>query len=279
MGDASDHSKSTSLLPSSHKLARGTYAPSGLNDKRGPCPLVNALANHGYINRDGRDVPVSQLNAAMNEVGLSKALGAVFARSIYNEREDPGTVSQKPSLLARLWALIRDPWTIMAVFAMRRPNQLDTRGRKILDLDQLALHGVVEHDISLCRRDYYQKEGNLVLQQDLVKDLLASSSDGKTLTMEDLVALRKRRIQRQRDENPALKYGSMEHQIGCTEIALVLDVLGDGHSIPCSYAKAFFQEERLPMKEGWRKRWLWTLGFLELASTAGKVKTLIGLKL
>lgn len=276
MGDASEN---TPLL--STQLKKGTYAPSGKDDTRGPCPLINSLANHGYINRSGRNIHASQLNAAMNEVGLSKALGTVFAQPIFNEHRDPkeAKLRKKSSLLARLWAFIRNPWIIMAAFGMRRRGQVDARGKKVLDINQLAIPGVVEHDISLCRRDHQQEQGSVVLQQDLVEDLLASSTDGKVLTMEDLAAFRKRRIQRQLDDNPGLKYGAQEHQVGCTEIALILDVFGNGKSIPCSYARAFFKEERLPVREGWRKRWLWTLGFLELARSVSKVQEVIGIRL
>jgi hypothetical protein len=265
----------------SPNLPRGTYAPSGPNDVRGPCPLINCLANHGYINRSGRNIHANELNAAMREIGLSRALGAVFAIPIFNEHQDPkaAALRKKPSLLVRLWAFLRNPWIVMSVFGMRRAGQVDNKGRKVLDLNQLALHGVVEHDISLTRRDYHQGEGNLEIQPDLLRDLLACSKDGVTLTIEDLAALRKRRIQKQLEDNPGLKYGSMEHQVGCTEIALVLDVFGNGKGIPCEYAKAFFQEERLPVKEGWKKRWLWTLGFMELAGTVAKIKALIGLRL
>ncbi|KIW68108.1 hypothetical protein PV04_04075 [Phialophora macrospora] len=279
MGDAGSTSESTPLLSSN--LPRGTYARSGPNDLRGPCPLINSLANHGYINRDGRNIPASQLNAAMNEVGLSRALGTVFAQPIFNEHQDPKTARYRkpPSLLARLWAVIRNPWIIMAAFGMRRRGQVDAKGKKVLDLSQLAIPGVVEHDVSLTRRDHQQDAGSVALQPDLVQDLLASSTDGKVLTMEDLAAFRIRRIQRQLDDNPGLKYGAQEHGIGCTEIALVLDVFGNGKSIPCEYARAFFQEERLPVKEGWRKRWLWTLGFWELATSVKKVKAVMGLRL
>ncbi len=274
MGDASSTSESTPLLS-------GTYAPSGPHDTRGPCPLINSLANHGYINRNGKNIHASQLNAAMNEVGLSRALGTVFARPIFNEHQDPknAQLRKKPSLLARLWAFIRNPWILAAAFGMRRRGQVDSNGIKVLNLDQLAIPGVVEHDISLCRRDRQQKEGSVVLQQDLVEDLLASSTDGMVLTMEILAAFRKRRIQRQLDDNPDLKYGAKEHQVCCAEIALILDVFGNGKSIPCSYARAFFKEERLPIKEGWRKRWLWTLGFVELVRSVKKVQEVIGIRL
>lgn len=285
MGDPRASFETTPLLSSSSQpnLSKGTYAPAGPSDKRSPCPLINSLANHGYINRDGRNIPASQLNAAMNEIGLSRTLGSFFAQPIFNEHQDPkaaaAVVRKAPSLLARLWAFIRNPWIVLAIFGMRRRGQVDSQGKKVLDLDQLGLPGVVEHDVSLTRRDHQQKEGNIVLQQDLVEDLLASSSDGKTLTMQDLAAFRKRRIQRQLDDNPGLKYGHQEHQIGCTEIALVLDVFGNGKSIPCDYARAFFKEERLPVKEGWRKRWLWTLGMLELAMSVNKVKSVMGIRI
>lgn len=262
-------------------IPKGTYAPPRAGDKRSPCPLVNCLANHGYIARDGQNIPARDLNAAMNEVGLSTALGTVFAQPIYNLHQDPKTARQRKQMgfLQRLWFIIRNPWAIMSMFGVRRWDQKNGAGKGVLDLDQLALPGVIEHDISLTRRDHVQKEGNIAPQPDLVKDLLACSKDGKALTIEDLAALRKRRIRQQLDDNPGLYYGSLQHQIACTEIALVLGVFGDGKSVPCDYARAFFNEERLPVKEGWKKRWWWTLGFRELAGTVSKVKALVGLQI
>jgi len=282
MGDSrSSTSEATPLVSHSYPPKKGTYAAPVDGDLRSPCPLINSLANHGYINRNGQNIPANQLNAAMNEIALSRALGTVFAQPIFNEYQDPKTASsfKKPSLLARLWALIRNPWIIMAAFGMRNRGQFDGQGKKVLNLNQLALPGVVEHDISLIRRDHQQDEGNIVIQKDLLQDLLASSTDGKTLTMADLAAFRKRRIQRQLHDNLALKYDSKAHGTACTEIALVLDVFGDGKSIPCDYAQAFFREERLPVKEGWRKRWWWTLGFVELGRSVSQVKAMIGLQL
>jgi len=272
-------SERTTLIPSAPP--RGTYAPSGPTDRRSPCPLINCLANHGYISRDGKNIHAKELKAAMNEIGLSAALGACFAQPIFNEHQDPkkAPLRKEPGILARIWSIIRNPWLILAAFGMRRPGQNDAAGKKVLDLDQLALPGVVEHDVSLTRRDYLQEQGNIACQEDLVKALLASSSDNKTLTLEDLAALRKRRIQQQLDDNPGLNYGAREHQIGCGEISLILDVFGNGKSVPCSYVRAIFEEERLPVREGWKKRWWWTLGFLELAGTVKKVKACIGLQI
>jgi hypothetical protein len=276
----------TEPLPSP-SLKRGEYSPSTASDLRSPCPLINSLANHGYISRNGREIHASELTAAMNEVGLSKVLGAVFANPIFLEHKEPKTTTEQQkkdasqnsrSFLGYIWYLIRNPWAILfSAFGMRNQGQKDSMGKICLNLDQLALPGVVEHDISLTRLDYAQGD-NISRQPDLIKDLLASSSDGgKTLTMEDLIVLRRRRIEKQREDNPALNYGPLQHQIGCTEIALILHVFGNGKSVPCDYVQAFFKEERLPYQEGWTKRRWWTLGFIELGKSVGKVKKLVGI--
>ena len=83
----------------------------------------------------------------------------------------------------------------------------------------------MEHDVSLSRSDYAQGD-NLNPQPDLIKDLLASSSNGSTLTVADFVKLRKARCERQKRENPNPQYGAMQNQIACTEVALILRSLG-----------------------------------------------------
>ena len=274
---------------------KGDYAPSTPSDLRSPCPLINCLANHGYISRSGRDVHAPELiDALRKHIGLSVPLSSVFSNPIFLERAAghvlPGeqqvavTPEPKPkrSFLQYLWYLVRNPWALLfSAFGMRRPGQVDAQGRKCLDLDQLALPSVVEHDISVTRRDFLQPEGNNARQPDLVRDLLEVSSDGKTFTEDELVQLRRKRIAIQKAAHKAagqeLKYGSMQHGIACTEMALVLNVFGDGKSVPFSYVKAFFEEERLPVKEGWQKRRWWRpLGIIELVLGSNKFKALVG---
>ena len=262
-------------------LKKGTYSHSGTTDIRGPCPLINCLANHGYIPRDGRNVRVHELTAALNEIGLSATLGSVFSHPIFLEHKqaEQADASLRPrSFLGSVWFYIRNPWSLaFSSLGMRKPGQEDSGGHQVLNLDQLALPGVVEHDISLTRYDHQQGD-NISLQPDLLQDLLASSSDGKTLTAADLAELRKRRIAKQNEVNPGLVYGRLQHQIACAEIALVLNVFGDGNKVRCDYARAFFGEERLPIEEGWRKRRWWTLGIVELFNSARKITKLIGLE-
>jgi hypothetical protein len=259
-------------------IPRGKYMPALPTDKRSPCPMINSLANHGYLPRNGQNVPAHQMKAAMHEAGISTALGATFVNTVYNIHAEPDT-APKASFPSRLWSIIRDPWSILARFGMRRPNQTDGAGTPVLDLDQLALPGAVEHDISLTRRDYAQKEGNCARQDDLVTELLACSADKKSITQNDLAALRRRRIAQQREENPGLKYGPLQHEMACGEIALILGVFGDGKSAACEYVAPFLREERLPIEEGWVKRWWWTLGLVELKVIASRVKRLVGMQI
>ena len=55
-------------------LQKGDYCPPSKTNLRSPCPLVNALANHGHIPRDGRNIRYNDLHAALGVTGLSNVL-------------------------------------------------------------------------------------------------------------------------------------------------------------------------------------------------------------
>lgn len=270
-------------------LSRGDYAPARPTDLRSPCPMVNCLANHGYIPRDGRSVRADELYAAVKQTGVSAGVAAAFSYPIYGEHRarPPGKGHRHEAQPAgwRGWWLTRRLRQAAAAspnpfarLGMRRPGQTDAVGRRVLDLDQLALPGVIEHDVSLTRRDHQQPEGNNARQADLVEELLASSTDGKTITRENLAALRRRRISEQQEENPGLLYGDFEHLLSCGEISLILGVIGNGTSVPVEYARAFLLEERLPFAEGWTSRRWWALGVIELQIAIFKVWRMIDIK-
>ncbi|KAK3989230.1 putative peroxidase [Cladorrhinum sp. PSN332] len=257
----------------------GEYLKPHKADIRGPCPLLNSLANHGYLARDGRGFHANELYSALGKAGLSPALRAVLSNPVFLEYHGKQR-QQTKKFLSRTWYLMRHPWALFfSFFGMREPGQFDPDGKPVLDLDQIGREGVAEHDISLTRLDRAQGD-HLAAQPDLVNELLSISSDGgKTITVEDLAALRLRRIEKQKADNPGLFYGPLQHRISCTEIALIVCVLGDGSKVPVEYVRALFAEERLPVQEGWKKRSWWsTLGFRELGSTSKKVRELVGLQ-
>lgn len=113
------------------------------------------------IGMDRTFAPTTSMQLWAKYVGLSMALKSVFARPIYNEHQDPknAQLQKKSGFLTRVWRFICNPWVILSIFGMRTPGQRDAQGRPVLNLDQVSLPGVVEHDISLSRRDHLQKEG------------------------------------------------------------------------------------------------------------------------
>jgi hypothetical protein len=274
---------STPSLPALPKT--GEFCPAKPSDLRSPCPLLNAMANHGYLPRDGRNIHPAELKKAMDLTGLSNLMGATLAYPTYLE-DVPRITSQgkvadatkaAKSFFSRIWFYIRNPWALVfPQFGVWMPGQNDSKGRRFVNLDQIASHQRIEHDVSLTRKDFQQGDNN-TLQKDLVEQLLDSSSDGGWyLTLEDLCAFQKKRIEDQRRENPKAVYGPDEFQVSCGQIAMTLRAFGDSKSVRCDYIRALFAEERLPIAEGWTRRKWWTMGLFEVVRAIEKVKSLVG---
>ncbi|KAM7187102.1 Chloroperoxidase [Rhypophila sp. PSN 637] len=272
--------------PSPKPLTKGTYAPPGPNDLRSPCPFINTLANHGYIPRDGRNVTAKQLQSATQSVGgASYVLSSMLSHPIYLEHHAPLATKDessppqpKASFITKVINAFKSgafPWGVIASnVGMRRPGQMDEHGVPVLDLDQLALPGIVEHDVSLTRLDHAQGD-NLSKQKELVSQLLDSSSDGgKTISLADLADLRKRRIAKQRENNKEIVYGAAQHRLACGESALLLGVFGDnGESVRVDVARAVFEDERLPVEEGWVKG---SPGFRSVGAILKRIQEAVG---
>lgn len=258
----------------------GEFAPAPPNASRSPCPVVNALANHGYIERSGRKIFMSDLNASMRYVGMSPLLGSVFAKPTYLEYQNPAKAYlKKPvTFFQRLWILLKNPYAIFDYFGCWKRGQVSD-GQRYINLVDLASHGAIEHDISLTRRDVDQDAGNNDPQQDLIEMMLGFSSDGgKTLTVEDLGRFIKSRIAQQLHDNPDLVYGPPQHQVNCGQVALMMHCFGNGKTIPCKYVKAIFKDERLPWKEGWTKRTWWTMGLIEFFGAVRAMTSAVGVQ-
>ncbi|MCJ1236171.1 hypothetical protein MMC14_004148 [Varicellaria rhodocarpa] len=240
-------------------LKRGEYHRPSPTDLRGPCPMVNTLANHGYIARSGRSISTAEMTAAMSEAGISVTIRRVLSDASWLVHQDTKPTS--------FWAYVLHPFaSLLGHFGLRRPGQVNARGDRILDLDQLSLHNAIEHDVSLSRRDFGEGD-NHSPQKDLIADLLASSSNGKFLTTDDFAKFRHHRLEQQQQNNKLLEFGRPQQTLASAEVAFIQTVLGAGqpmYNVPVQYVKAFLEEERLPIEEGWRKRKWWLLGFVEL---------------
>ena len=161
---------------------KGVYHPPFETDFRCPCPLVNTLANHGYIPRDGHEIRAKELYTALDVTGLSRMLRWGFAYgSLVEQFDNPPT---------DFWAFIRNPFAyFLGKFGMRPPGQKDSSGTPYLKLDQLTLPGAVKHDVSLTRRDIGQGD-NITRKEDLGSGLISILSNGREITSEDFAVRR-----------------------------------------------------------------------------------------
>lgn len=262
---SSEHSENTPLIQ------RGVYKAPFPSDLRSPCPIVNSLANHGYIARDGRNIRASEMKAAMHELGISGTISTTLTYGAYLAHYDNPPTGW--------WPVISNPFgSALQKFALRDEDEVDDAGYPVLNLNQLDRHGAVEHDVSLSRRDAAQGD-NHSPQKDLVADLVASSNDGKVITNADLAKFRRKRLEQQRNDNLKLEFGSTQNTMACGEGAFIQRIFGDEkreYAIPVSYVKALFEEERLPVEEGWVKRSWWALGFVELFMQAQSLLKAVG---
>lgn len=252
-------------------IKRGVYKPPLPGDLRSPCPVVNSLANHGYISRDGRSIRASEMKSAIHELGISSTISTTLTYGAYLvHHENPPT---------GWWPVITDPFrSALQKFALRSADDYDAAGYPVLNLNQLGRHGAIEHDVSFSRRDAAQGD-NHSPQRDLIADLIACSNDGLVITNVDLAEFRRKRLVQQKQDNPRLEFGSIQNTMACGEGAFIQRVFGDekkDYAMPVSYIKALFEEERLPVEEGWVKRWWWPLGFTELFMQAQTLIKAVG---
>ncbi|KAF3089560.1 hypothetical protein TWF706_010417 [Orbilia oligospora] len=253
-------------------LKRGEWKHPEITDLRGPCPIINSLANHGFIARDGRNITADEIMKAFQEelgLGLDVAFGLTKPPFTLHTQEDESEgsterVETPPGYFHGFFNKLPGLPTINSEsrIGLRNPGQVNERGEPVLNLDQLKRHGAVEHDVSLVRRDFAQGD-NTTIQPDLLHDLLASASDsgngGKIFTIQDFAQFRNRRLEQQKRENSKLNFGLREAILAFGEVALVMSVWGaksvtEYDRVPFEYIKAIFEEERFPYREGWVKR-------------------------
>lgn len=95
-------------------------------DLRSPCPMLNTLANHGFIARDGRNIKSEELFDALMLMGAPPTVTVLILNFVYSQLQE---ARPQDSLFAQFKSL------------------------KTLDLDRLTVFGVLEHDVSLTRPD------------------------------------------------------------------------------------------------------------------------------
>ncbi|KAK7956986.1 uncharacterized protein PG986_006208 [Apiospora aurea] len=193
-------------------------APSA-SDKRSPCPMLNSLANSGYIARNGLNISVSDFSTALLEVTNLDPAATKLVTAVGIKASTTGYA--------------------------------DT-----LNLDDLDKHGVIEHDASLSRADWQNGDGDShAFNKELWADTLAHFPDD-TISIKQMAAARAGAIARSNASHPdTFTYGAAQVQGSLLECALGLAVFGsatDGNANK-AHLRVLFEEERLPFEEGWVK--------------------------
>jgi hypothetical protein len=154
-----------------HDLKWPEYVPPKEGDSRSACPMLNAMANHGILPHDGKNIAFTELNTKVRQ-----------------------TFNFAPSFCF-----------FVPKFAADFLDRSYRSGR--FDLAELSKHGAIEHDGSLFRQDAAlvpdQSKPDLELVHEFLQGATAKMPDGSPrFTIPDLsLALSKRRYE-SRKSNP-----------------------------------------------------------------------------
>jgi len=206
-------------------------------DSRSCCPALNALANHGILPHDGRNIKFTDMTAAVRTTFNFAPTFSIFV----------------PTFMAGV---------------LHRSYKTDT-----CDLADVSLHNGIEHDASLTRQDakYDPDQGKPYLP--FIDDLLASATgkdqDGNImLTPADLSRYSGKRRAESRATNPDFTLDKFHKVFGSANSSTLLTIFGGR----LADLEPFLTEERIP--EGWESRARSRMGltFLAFNRTVSKVE-------
>ncbi|KAF5339486.1 hypothetical protein D9758_015317 [Tetrapyrgos nigripes] len=187
-------------------------------DSRGPCPGLNTLANHGFLPRNGKNITVDMVMDAIHD-GFNFDKGTLILR-----------------VAAKLGLLTTD--------------EIDN-----YMLEDLALHGTLEHDASLSRSDIFPDgSGDNLHFNETVFSTLANSNPGSDVyNITSAAATLDQRLALDMIEHPDLTNTIKEFFVRAIESSFYLSAMGDPIKgvAKKELVQIFFREERLPIAEGW----------------------------
>jgi hypothetical protein len=209
------------VVPEGHPGAGGKwpeYVPPGEGDSRSACPMLNAMANHGILPHDGKDISFVTMNETI--------------RSTYNF--SPSFCYFVPNYIAKI---------------LKKDYSKDK-----FDLADISVHNGIEHDASLTREDTYHQPDQGKPHESFVNELLALASgkdpkvregENRILTADDLARYSaKRRVEAQ-ERNPEFSLNLNHKMFGSSNSSTLLRICGGR----VSDLRDFLIDERIP--EGW----------------------------
>ncbi|KAF4216959.1 hypothetical protein CNMCM8980_008008 [Aspergillus fumigatiaffinis] len=265
------------------------FQPPKKGDQRGPCPALNALANHAYIPRSGV-VSFAEVIPAINKVyGMGVDLATILA------------------LMGLVWT--GNPLALVPSFSIggRDPgvnNLLNNLGGLLGEPQGLTgSHNFIEADSSNTRDDLYVTGNNYALNMDKFMEWYNMSTDG-TFGMELMAERAKIRFEQSIQTNPEFYYGPVTGMIARNAGYMFPGRLFRNHSrenpegvltkeIVRNFYGIYGEEGNLTYREGWERipeNWYktpvdwglvqlnidlvdWVIKYPELASIGGNTGT------
>jgi len=208
------------VVPEGHPGAGGKwpeFVPPKEGDSRSACPALNAMANHGILPRDGRNIPFTE---------LTRTIRATFNFA-------PTFCWFVPHFSADM---------------LHKSYRKDT-----LDLSDLNLHNGIEHDASLTRQDVALQKDQGTPHIPFIQELLSSASgkskDGSALlTVDDLARFSAKRRADAKVSDPEFSLSLFHKVFGSSNSSTLLTIFGG----QVRDLETILIEERLP--EGWEPR-------------------------
>ncbi|KAF2016215.1 Cloroperoxidase [Aaosphaeria arxii CBS 175.79] len=194
-----------------------SWHPPGPNDFRGPCPMMNTLANHGFLPHDGRNITKEN---AIRGIGAGLNFDADLASLMWEQ----------------------------AIIANPEPNAT------FFTLDHLNRHNVLEHDASLSRTDAFFGNNHIFNQS--VFDTTKSYWTAPLLTAQMLANSKLARQIESRAFNPNYTFSKTTEEFSLGEVAAPVIAFGDMQkgTVDRALVEYFFENERLPEVLGWSKK-------------------------
>ncbi|KAF9891448.1 hypothetical protein FE257_003914 [Aspergillus nanangensis] len=232
------------------QLGGHEFRAAGPFDGRSPCPGLNALANHGYLPRDGKDIDYEMINKVSEEVfGF-----------------EPGFYLDAVNMVFKF-----------GISTTSQPN-------KTFNLLDLARHDTIEADGSLTRNDIYFGDDvhfDATVWTPVAKDLGLDhyQHSDRFVTLDTAAKATKNRYDLAKSTNPQFNASAHQHltEYGTTALYLLALWDEDEKAAPKPWVKALLGEDRLPYREGYNKGKVVKTGD-QLNIMTGALRDIVGYK-
>ncbi|RAL01429.1 peroxidase family protein [Aspergillus ibericus CBS 121593] len=191
------------------------WSAPGPDDVRGPCPMLNTLANHGFLPHDGKDLTEDRVVAVLNNsLNLADELSQFLFQEALTTNPDPDATT--------------------------------------FSLNDLSRHNILEHDASLSRQDFYF--GNNHDFNQTIFNETRSYWTNPLIDVNAAAQARIARVNTSMATNPTFSVSETGLAFSYGETAAYIIAFEEGsQTANRSWVEYFFEHERLPQQLGWTK--------------------------